>query len=106
MLNRGRLFERIEKLYDVGLIGQATALIAGCGSGGSQVALQLAMSGLRNFELYDNHVLGEENVIRHACRLRYVGQEKTVSVADLLRDRNPVINAVTHNVDLMVCSDL
>ena len=28
-----RLFERIEKLYDVGLIGQATALIAGCGWG-------------------------------------------------------------------------
>ena len=26
-----KLFERIEKLYDVGLIGQATVLIAGCG---------------------------------------------------------------------------
>lgn len=106
MLNKGRLFERIEKLYDVGLIGQATALIAGCGSGGSQVALQLVMSGVRNFELYDNQVLGEENVIRHACGLRYVGQKKTEAVADLLRDRNPAINVATHNVDLMVSSDL
>jgi tRNA A37 threonylcarbamoyladenosine dehydratase len=72
-----KLFERIEKLYDVGLIGQATALIAGCGSGGSQVALQLVMSGVHNFALYDNQLLGEENVIRHACGLRYVGQKRS-----------------------------
>jgi molybdopterin/thiamine biosynthesis adenylyltransferase len=101
-----RLFERIEKLYDVGLIGQATALIAGCGSGGSQVALQLVMSGVRNFALYDNQVLGEENVIRHACGLRYVGQKKTEALSDLLRDRNPAINTTIHNSDLMLVPDL
>jgi len=72
MHGKSRLFERIERLYDVGLIGQAKVLVAGCGSGGSQVALQLAMSGIRNFVLYDNQTLGEENVIRHACGLRYV----------------------------------
>ena len=106
MPDRGRLFERIEKLYDVGLMGQATVLIAGCGSGGSQVALQLVMSGVQHFELYDNQVLGEENVIRHACGLRYVGQMKTDAVADLLRDRNPVAHVVTHNLDLMTCTDI
>src|SRR5260370_42366397 len=96
-----KLFERIEKLYDVGLIGQATVLIAGCGSGGSQVALQLVMSGVRNFELYDNQSLGEENVIRHACGLRYVGQMKTEALSDVLRDRNPAVNVNAHDVDLM-----
>lgn len=101
-----RLFERIEKLYDVGLIGQATALIAGCGSGGSQVALQLVMAGVRNFELYDNQLLGEENVIRHACGLRYVGQRKTEALADLLRDRNPAVKTAIHNADLMQLPDL
>lgn len=106
MPGKSRLFERIEKLYDVGLIGQATALIAGCGSGGSQVALQLVMSGVRNFALYDNQVLGEENVIRHACGLRYVGQKKTEAVADLLRDRNPTVNTKTHELDLMLVPDL
>src|SRR5437868_1184133 len=69
MANNSRLFERIEKLYDVGLLSQARALIAGCGSGGSQVALQLAMSGIRSFDFYDNQTLGMENVIRHACGL-------------------------------------
>jgi molybdopterin/thiamine biosynthesis adenylyltransferase len=106
MHGESRLFERIEKLYDVGLIGQATVLIAGCGSGGSQVALQLVMSGVRNFELYDNQTLGEENVIRHACGLRYVGQNKTDAVADVLRDRNPKVNTAKHNVDLMSVPDL
>ena len=106
MHGNSRLFERIEKLYDVGLIGQATALIAGCGSGGSQVALQLVMSGVRNFALYDNQVLGEENVIRHACGLRYVGQKKTEALADLLRDRNPAVNTEIHNLDLMSVPDL
>lgn len=101
MSRNSRLFERIEKLYDVGLIGQATALIAGCGSGGSQVALQLVMSGVRNFALYDNQKLGEENVIRHACGLRYVGHDKTEALADLLRDRNPAVNIAIHNEDLM-----
>jgi molybdopterin/thiamine biosynthesis adenylyltransferase len=106
MSGESRLFERIERLYDVGLIGQASVLIAGCGSGGSQVALQLAMSGVRNFVLYDNQVLGEENVIRHACGLRYVGQRKVEAVADLLKDRNPTAQIVTHNDDLMAVANL
>src|SRR5258707_15837883 len=100
MEKKSRLFERIERLYDVGLLGDAKVIIAGCGSGGSQVALQLAMSGLRNFALYDNQTLGEENVIRHACGLRYIGWKKTEAVADLLRDRNPDIQVETHNADL------
>src|SRR3546814_1366217 len=79
----------------------AKVLVAGCGSGGSQVALQLVMSGIRNFALYDNQTLGEENVIRHACGLRYVGWQKTAAVGDLLRDRNPHVNVDPHDEDLM-----
>lgn len=106
MHGKSRLFERIERLYDVGLIGQAKVLVAGCGSGGSQVALQLAMSGIRNFVLYDNQTLGEENVIRHACGLRYVGWNKTEAVGDILKDRNPDITTDPRNEDLMEVPDL
>src|ERR1700679_3073223 len=106
MDSKGELFERIERLYDVGLIGRAKVLVAGCGSGGSQVALQLAMSGIRNFVLYDNQTLGEENVIRHACGLRYIGWNKTEAVADLLRDRNPDVQGEIHKSDLMALPDL
>jgi molybdopterin/thiamine biosynthesis adenylyltransferase len=64
------------------------------------------MSGIRSFMLYDNQTLGEENVIRHACGLRYVGWNKTDAVLDLLRDRNPDIQADLYNEDLMTVSDL
>ena len=47
-----------------------------------------------------------ENVIRHACGLRYTGWNKTDAVADLLKDRNPDIHAELHNEDLMALPDM
>lgn len=105
-MTNSRLFERIERLFDVGLMSEAKVLIAGCGSGGSQVALQLVMAGIHNFSLYDNDVLGEENVIRHACGLRHVGQRKVDALAEVLKDRNPAVVVETHDVDLMKVRDL
>jgi molybdopterin/thiamine biosynthesis adenylyltransferase len=101
-----RLFARIAPLFDVGLLSEAKVLVAGCGSGGSQVALQLAMSGIRNFSLVDMDVLEAENVIRHACGLRYVGQDKVDALADLLLDRNPAIHIDRYKEDLMAYAGL
>jgi molybdopterin-synthase adenylyltransferase len=105
-MNDEKLFARITPLFDVGLLSEARVLIAGCGSGGSQVALQLVMAGIRKFSLFDSDVLEAENVIRHACGLRYLGQLKVEALADVLRDRNPTIEVDRHNVDLMSCADL
>ncbi len=101
-----KLFARINRLFDVGLLSEARVLIAGCGSGGGQVALQLVMAGIRNFVLFDSDVLEEENVIRHVCGRRYLGQRKTDALADVLLDRNPDIQIERHPIDLMECSDL
>jgi len=101
-----KLFERIYRLFDIGLMGGANVLVAGCGSGGGHVALQLVMSGIRNFALFDQDTLGEENVIRHVCGLRYVGWRKVDAVADLLRDRNPDVTVELNDLDLMTCPDL
>ena len=101
-----KLFARIAPLFDVGLMGEAQVLIAGCGSGGSQVALQLAMSGIRRFALFDRDVLEAENVIRHACGNRHVGQRKVDALADVLLDRNPAIEIEKHETDLMESADL
>jgi molybdopterin/thiamine biosynthesis adenylyltransferase len=101
-----RLFARIAPLFDVGMLSEAQALIAGCGSGGSQVAVQLAMAGISRFALYDHDVLEAENVIRHACGRRYVGQRKVDALADVLLDRNPGIQIEKHDLDLMTCENL
>lgn len=95
------LFARVEPLFDIGLMAEARVLVAGCGSGGGSVALQLAMSGIRNFTLADKDSLGPENVIRHACGLRYVGHRKVDALADLLRDRNPEASISTLDTDLL-----
>ena len=105
-MNDEKLFTRITPLFDVGVMKNARVLIAGCGSGGSQVALQLAMAGISNFTLIDNDILEVENVIRHACGLRYIGQAKVDALADVLRDRNPTINFELLNEDLMMCANL
>ena len=94
-------FARLADLFDVGTLKDARVLVAGCGSGGSQVALQLAMSGIRDFALFDNDELEIENVIRHACGRRYLGQRKVDAVADLILDRNPEATIARHDVDLM-----
>ena len=106
MSDDDKLFARLAPLFDVGALSEALVLMAGCGSGGSQVALQLAMAGVRNFSLFDSDVLEMENVIRHACGLRYLGQRKVDALADVLLDRNPKIQIDRHHVDLMACADL
>jgi len=63
--------------------------IVGLGSGGSFVALSLAMSGVGKFVLVDNDVLEPGNVVRHSADHRYVGWNKAKAVADLIKHRNP-----------------
>jgi molybdopterin/thiamine biosynthesis adenylyltransferase len=96
-----RTFERIEALFNIALFADIKVLVAGCGSGGASVALQLVMSGIRNFTLIDNDVLGAENVIRHVCGRRFIGQRKVDAVAEVLRDRNAKVNIATIDADLM-----
>ena len=91
MMRNDRLFARIERLVDVDAFSGLSVMIAGCGSGGGQVAQQLVMSGVRDFTLVDMDELKVENVIRHVCGMRHVGQRKTVALADVLRDRNPQV---------------
>jgi molybdopterin/thiamine biosynthesis adenylyltransferase len=105
-MNDDQLFARIAPLFDIGLLGDARVLIAGCGSGGGQVALQLAMAGIRKFSLFDSDVLEPENVIRHVCGRRYLGQRKVAALADVLLDRNPNLEIELHDTDIMACADL
>lgn len=63
--------------------------VIGLGSGGSFVALSLAMSGVGHFVLVDDDELEEGNVVRHVADRRYIGWNKAAAVADLIKHRNP-----------------
>jgi len=100
-MTNDRTFERIETLFDIASFANVNVLVAGCGSGGANVALQLVMSGIRNFTLMDNDILGPENVIRHVCGRRFIGQKKVDAVAEVLLDRNPKANITKIDTDIM-----
>ena len=100
------LFSRIEGLFEVNAFADSRVVVAGCGSGGGQVALQLAMSGVRQFTLIDKEKLKIENVIRHVCGIRYLGQKKTDALEDILKDRNPAIDVRKFEHDLLNWEEL
>lgn len=95
------IFERIESLFDIRLFSDVNVLVAGCGSGGGSVALQLAMSGIHNFTLLDRDILGPENVIRHVCGGQFIGRKKVDAVAEVLEDRNPKVRIKRSDTDIM-----
>jgi molybdopterin/thiamine biosynthesis adenylyltransferase len=96
-----KAFGRLEKRFDVGVLGESRVLIIGCGSGGGSVALQLVMSGIQQVVLVDRDVLEIENVIRHVCGLRFVGRKKVDALEEVLLDRNPGISVEKFEVDVM-----
>lgn len=105
-MSKDRTFERIEALFDIEMFADVEVLVAGCGSGGANVALQLAMSGIRNFTLVDRDVLGPENVIRHVCGRSFIGRKKVDAVAEVLRDRNPHVKISTIEADILNYPDM
>ncbi|MEL6406653.1 MAG: ThiF family adenylyltransferase [Chloroflexota bacterium] len=85
-------WQRVEDYYgkdNLQRLGESRVGVIGLGSGGSFVALSLAMSGVGHLALIDDDVLEEGNVVRHAADLRYVGQNKAAAVADLIKYRAP-----------------
>lgn len=105
-MNQDQLFARISSLYDLGALADIRVLVLGCGSGGGSVALQLVKSGVGHFTLVDSQSLAPENVIRHVCGIRYIGQRKVEALAEVLSDRNPQVSIRKLHQDIMESPDL
>jgi molybdopterin-synthase adenylyltransferase len=108
-------WERVEGLIgadNLALLAHKRVAVVGLGSGGGQVALSLAMSGVGEFVLIDDDVLEIGNVVRHVADRRYVGQPKAEAVADLIRQRNPdarlrtILGRVEQHLDALDGIDL
>jgi len=103
-------WDRIERLLGRDVLDSLktrTVGVIGLGSGGSFVAVSLAMSGVGRFILIDNDTFELENVVRHAADLCAVGRPKVEAVADLIRQRNPqaqitaVMGRIEDHLDLL-----
>ena len=84
-----RLFSRNTGLLESSVMNSKSALIVGCGSVGSFIALELARAGVGSFILVDSDTLEIHNICRHQLGFRDLGRYKVDAVADAIRNINP-----------------
>lgn len=91
------LFSRNTGLFESAEMLEKYAIIVGCGSVGSHVALQLARAGVRKFILLDGDVLQLHNVCRHQLGFRDLGRYKTAALKDAILNINPLAEVICFN---------
>lgn len=89
------IFSRNEGILESALMRDMSAVISGCGSVGSLVALELARSGIGNFVLIDNDVVQYHNICRHQCDIRDVGKYKVDALQERIERINPTANVIS-----------
>ena len=93
-------FARIETVLKMDVLRSKNVLVAGLGSGGSRVALELVKAGVGRLTLVDNERLSVENVARHLCGISDLGRHKTKAVRDMLMNHNPFLEIKTFEMDI------
>lgn len=83
------VFSRNSGLMESDWMDRKCAVISGCGSVGSCMALQLARSGVGRFVLIDTDCMEIHNVCRHQCNLTDIGRYKVDAVTERIRQINP-----------------
>lgn len=86
------VFSRNSGILETDIMENKVAIIMGCGSVGSLVALELARAGVGNFLLIDNDVVEYHNICRHQCSVLDVGEYKTDALAKRILQINPTAN--------------
>lgn len=92
------IFSRNVGILESDIMLKTGAMLVGCGSVGSLVALELAKAGVGRFLLIDNDILGYHNICRHQCGILDVGKYKTDAVKERILQINPSAKVVTKNM--------
>lgn len=83
------IFSRNKGILETAVMREKSAVILGCGSVGSLVALELARAGVGKFLLVDTDILEYHNLCRHQCGIAEVGEYKVDIVKRRILDINP-----------------
>lgn len=94
------LFSRNSGLLESGVMLDKTAVLIGCGSVGSFVAMELARSGVGHFVLCDTDTLEVHNICRHQCGFSDLGRYKVDAVRDKILNINPLAEVVTFRLPI------
>lgn len=83
------IFSRNTGILESDIMLRKGAVIIGCGSVGSLVALELARAGVGRFFLIDMDILSYHNICRHQCGILDVGKYKTTALRERILQINP-----------------
>lgn len=89
------IFSRNTGILESDMMLKTGAIIIGCGSVGSLVALELARSGVGRFLLVDMDIMGYHNICRHQCGVQDVGKYKVTAVKERILQINPYAEVIT-----------
>lgn len=91
------IFSRNTGILESDIMLKKGALLIGCGSVGSLVAMELARAGVGRFFLIDMDIMGYHNICRHQCGVQDVGKFKTTAVKERILQINPYAEVRTAN---------
>lgn len=83
------VFSRNTGILESKIMLEKTAIILGCGSVGSLIALELCRSGVGRFVLIDNDIVEYHNLCRHQCNIYDIGKYKVCALKERLLAINP-----------------
>lgn len=89
------VFSRNTGILESDVMLKKGAVIIGCGSVGSMMALELAKAGVGRFMLIDSDIFGYHNICRHQCGIYDVGRHKTDALKERILMVNPYAEVVT-----------
>lgn len=89
------IFSRNSGILETKMMESKGAVILGCGSVGSLVAIELVKSGIGNVCLVDPDMMEYHNLCRHQCGIDDVGDYKVNALRRKLLKINPRLNVLT-----------
>jgi molybdopterin/thiamine biosynthesis adenylyltransferase len=98
--NKSNLYTRAKGLLEVDILEKKRVLIIGLGSGGANIAVELAKSGVGMFTLIDFDRIELHNISRHICGVNELGRLKTNAVKDAILLKNPYAKIDTFEVNI------
>lgn len=91
------IFSRNTGILESDIMLRKGAVIIGCGSVGSLVALELARAGVGRFFLTDMDIMSYHNICRHQCGIADVGKYKTTALRQRILQINPAAEVLVSN---------
>jgi molybdopterin/thiamine biosynthesis adenylyltransferase len=88
---RGEISSRSAGILETDVFADREVFLAGLGSGGAQIAGELAKLGVGRLTLVDHDRLEVGNIGRHLLGLSQVGRYKVDAMVDAIRDKNPFV---------------